>query len=139
MEQLSEAVLVGGKGNICSGCKVARYCGKECQVGAVWHRAMDTGAILTLYSARASGNVLLLHCVSALCFWRVLLANLAVLVNAACAVWCKVARDSVTERGVSVTTDGSQFDIRFASALYPKLLQSFFRPAVVFVLLQLQW
>jgi hypothetical protein len=34
MQQLSEAVLVGGKGNICSGCKVARYCGKECQVGA---------------------------------------------------------------------------------------------------------
>ncbi|KAF6253578.1 hypothetical protein COO60DRAFT_1643060 [Scenedesmus sp. NREL 46B-D3] len=30
--QLSETVLVGGKGNICSGCKVARYCGKDCQV-----------------------------------------------------------------------------------------------------------
>ncbi|WIA28887.1 hypothetical protein OEZ86_011411 [Tetradesmus obliquus] len=32
LEQLSESALVGGKGNICSGCKLARYCGKDCQV-----------------------------------------------------------------------------------------------------------
>jgi hypothetical protein len=28
---LSEASIVSGKSNICSGCKVARYCGKPCQ------------------------------------------------------------------------------------------------------------
>ncbi|WIA08828.1 hypothetical protein OEZ85_008250 [Tetradesmus obliquus] len=32
LEQLSESALVGGKVNICSGCKLARYCGKDCQV-----------------------------------------------------------------------------------------------------------
>lgn len=38
--RLSENELVGGKGSVCSGCKVARYCMKECQL-AHWkqHKA----------------------------------------------------------------------------------------------------
>jgi hypothetical protein len=29
---LSEASIVSGKGSVCAGCKVARYCGKPCHV-----------------------------------------------------------------------------------------------------------
>ncbi|WIA08126.1 hypothetical protein OEZ85_007584 [Tetradesmus obliquus] len=47
---LSESALVGGKRNICSGCKVARYCGKDCQVQ---HWKQHKAACKRLQAARA--------------------------------------------------------------------------------------
>jgi hypothetical protein len=90
---LSEAALVGGKSCRCGGCKVARYCSRECQVR--WrHHAVGAIAVLLLWCSYHCG-----HSADGVCDTLLVVLFIAI-IEASAARWQGTAARTLGDRSM---------------------------------------